>query len=89
MMESATDPPPRRRDALRGGVSSSAGRLSAWAAWRRRSWDLPLVGYLLGSKKSAEHWVGLGRSEDFEPGATRLVTFENPIRQPWDGIWRR
>ncbi len=47
---------------------------------------LPLVGYLLGSKKSAEHWVGLGRSEGFTPGATRLVTFENPIRQPWDGL---
>jgi menaquinol-cytochrome c reductase iron-sulfur subunit len=47
---------------------------------------LPLVGYLLGQKKPAEHWVGLGRSEDFEAGATRLVTFENPIRQPWDGL---
>jgi hypothetical protein len=47
---------------------------------------LPLVGYLLRPKREDDHWVGLGRSEDFEPGETRLVTFESPIRQPWDGL---
>jgi Rieske Fe-S protein len=47
---------------------------------------LPLVGYFLGTRKPAEHWVGLGGLDEFEVGATRLVTFENPIRQPWDGL---
>ena len=47
---------------------------------------LPLVGYLLGAKKRPVDWVGLGRVDDFAPGETRLVTFDNPIRQPWDGL---
>ncbi len=47
---------------------------------------LPLVGYLLGARKRPVDWVDLGRVDDFAAGETRLVTFDNPIRQPWDGM---
>src|SRR3954465_427142 len=48
--------------------------------------SFPFVGYLLGSRKRPAGWVSLGKAEGFAPGETRLVTFENPIRQPWDGL---
>jgi Rieske Fe-S protein len=47
---------------------------------------IPLVGYLLGVRKRPVAWVSLGPVGGFAPGETRLVTFENPIRQPWDGL---
>jgi menaquinol-cytochrome c reductase iron-sulfur subunit len=85
-MESPTDPTvspsghPSRRNFVFRWVTYGLGGLAAAVV------GLPLVGYLLRPKKEDDHWVDLGRSEDFEPGQTRLVTFENPIRQPWDGL---
>jgi Rieske Fe-S protein len=73
---------PRRRNFFRWIACSLGGLASAVVG-------LPLVGYLLGSRRPAEYWVGLGRVEEFETGETRLVTFDNPIRQPWDGITAR
>jgi menaquinol-cytochrome c reductase iron-sulfur subunit len=85
-MESAThptpqssEPPSRRNFFFRWATYALGGVASAFAG-------LPLVGYLLGSKKEPEHWVGLGRVDEFVTGETRLVTFENPLRQPWDGM---
>jgi menaquinol-cytochrome c reductase iron-sulfur subunit len=85
-MESATDPtasppenPSRRNFIFRWATYGLGGLASAVVG-------LPLVGYFLGSKRQPEQWVGLGRVEEFEVGETRLVTFENPIRQPWDGL---
>ena len=46
---------------------------------------LPFVGYIFGAKKQAAAWVRLGAVAGFTPGETRLVAFDNPIRQPWDG----
>lgn len=46
----------------------------------------PFVGYLLGARKREVKWVPLGPADKFPPQETRLVTFDNPIRQPWDGI---
>jgi menaquinol-cytochrome c reductase iron-sulfur subunit len=48
---------------------------------------VPLVGFLLGAlrKKQAKEWVNLGPVSKFPEGETRRVTFDNPIRQPWDG----
>jgi menaquinol-cytochrome c reductase iron-sulfur subunit len=46
---------------------------------------IPFVGYLIGVKKRPVEWVPLGSVGDFPREETRLVTFENPIRQPWDG----
>ncbi len=47
---------------------------------------LPVVGYLLKPKERPAEWVVLGRVEDFAVNETRMLTFDNPIRQPWDGM---
>ncbi len=46
---------------------------------------IPFAGYLLGTRKRSGLWVPLGSIDDFALDQTRLVTFDNPIRQPWDG----
>jgi Rieske Fe-S protein len=47
---------------------------------------VPLVGFLFGAlRKKPEEWISLGPISKFPKDETRLVTFENPIRQPWDG----
>jgi Rieske Fe-S protein len=48
---------------------------------------IPLVGYLLGALKKREApWVNLGPVDQFPVGETRVVRYDNPIRQPWDGM---
>jgi menaquinol-cytochrome c reductase iron-sulfur subunit len=47
---------------------------------------VPFIGYLLGARKAPIYWHRLGTVEDFPLEQTRLVTFDNPIRQPWDGV---
>ncbi len=47
---------------------------------------IPVVGYLLKMKKPPVDWVVLGAVGDFGLNETRMVTFDNPIRQPWDGM---
>jgi Rieske Fe-S protein len=47
---------------------------------------VPFIGYLFGVRKAPVEWLGLGPVTDFPLNQTRLVTFDNPIRQPWDGI---
>jgi Rieske Fe-S protein len=48
---------------------------------------VPIVGYLLGALyKRDEKWVSLGTVDEFPVGETRMVTFDNPLRQPWDGM---
>jgi Rieske Fe-S protein len=47
----------------------------------------PIVGYLLGAlTRRNAGWVALGRADGFPVGETRVVTFDNPLRQPWDGM---
>jgi Rieske Fe-S protein len=48
----------------------------------------PVVRYLLGpvrSSQSYDSWISLGPVNQFPVGETRLATYENPYRQPWDG----
>jgi Rieske Fe-S protein len=47
---------------------------------------IPFVGYLFGARKAPVKWIPVGRVADFPQGQTRKVTFDNPIRQPWDGM---
>jgi Rieske Fe-S protein len=48
---------------------------------------IPFVGYLLGAiRKTPVKWVELGPIDKYPLHETRLETFENPIRQPWDGM---
>jgi len=54
---------------------------------------IPFVGYLAGAllkRKSvggkSGDWVPLGKAGDFKVDDTRMVTFDNPLRTPWDGM---
>jgi Rieske Fe-S protein len=47
---------------------------------------VPFIGYVLGRAKRKAEPVNLGPVSSFPRGETRLVTFDNPLRQPWDGI---
>jgi menaquinol-cytochrome c reductase iron-sulfur subunit len=50
---------------------------------------VPFIGYLFGARKAPVKWLSLGQVADFPQGQTRMVTFDNPIRQPWDGMVAR
>ncbi len=47
---------------------------------------VPLIGYFLSLGKSEAFWVVLDEVERFPLEETRLKTFDNPLRQPWDGM---
>jgi Rieske Fe-S protein len=61
---------------LTGGVSAIAAAVAG----------IPLFGYFLGRRKREVKWVDVGAASAFPPGETRRVTFDNPLRQPWDGV---
>jgi Rieske Fe-S protein len=47
---------------------------------------LPLIGYFFGVRKRDVHWVTLGEVGEFPINETQTKTFDNPLRQPWDGM---
>ncbi len=48
---------------------------------------VPFVGFLVGAlRKKKARPVNLGSIRAFPEGQTRLVTFTNPLGQPWDGM---
>ena len=75
----ALSPAPGRRSFL-GWLTYGLGAVAAAAV------GLPFIGYLFGARKAPVRWLSLGRVTDFPQGQTRLVTFDNPISQPWDGM---
>jgi Rieske Fe-S protein len=77
--EHSGDPALGRRSFL-GWLTYGLGALAAAAV------GLPFVGYLFGARKAPVKWVPLDPIKDFPQDQTRLVTFESPIRQPWDGM---
>jgi menaquinol-cytochrome c reductase iron-sulfur subunit len=48
--------------------------------------SIPLVGYFSGVRKRVATWVDLGPVAEFPLSVTRRLTFDNPLRQPWDGM---
>ena len=49
---------------------------------------IPVVGYIFGPARlrtDGQSWIGLGPIGAFPAGETRLATYENPVRVPWDG----
>jgi Rieske Fe-S protein len=46
----------------------------------------PLIGYFFGVRKREVRWVPLDELDRFPVNETRLKTFDNPLRQPWDGM---
>ena len=49
--------------------------------------SLPIIGYVMSSfvKRLPLEWTSLGPVDKFPEGATRLATYENAYRRPWDG----
>ncbi|MFO0808214.1 MAG: Rieske 2Fe-2S domain-containing protein [Gemmataceae bacterium] len=48
---------------------------------------LPVIGYFLGPlRRKPSPWVNLGPVDKFPKNETRMATFDNPLRQPWDGM---
>jgi Rieske Fe-S protein len=48
----------------------------------------PVVAYLLGPvlrRKEYLDWVAVGNVNDFPVGETKLISFQNPFSEPWDG----
>lgn len=51
------------------------------------AFSIPLLAYFLGpTRRRNDTWVNLGAIDQFAKNQTQLVTFDNPLRQPWDGI---
>jgi len=73
------EPVPERRSFLRS-LTYGLGAVASAAV------GIPLVGYLFGVRKAPVDWYTLGAVTEFPKNQTRLVTFDNPIRQPWDGM---
>jgi menaquinol-cytochrome c reductase iron-sulfur subunit len=49
---------------------------------------IPVVGYIFGAvprRTNGQSWIALGPIQGFPAGETRLATYENPVRVPWDG----
>jgi Rieske Fe-S protein len=49
---------------------------------------IPVVGYIFGAvrrRTDGQSWIALGPIGGFPVGQTRLATYENPVRVPWDG----
>jgi Rieske Fe-S protein len=70
---------PGRRTFLQW-LTGGLGALAAAAV------GLPFVGYLLRTRQPPNEWVDLGPLNRFPTGETRMATFDNPLRVPWDGI---
>ena len=71
--------PPGRRTFLRL-LTGILGMVAAAAL------SVPLVGYFFGLRKRRVFWVDLGPVADFPLNQTRRLDFNNPMRQPWDGV---
>ena len=83
-MSTAANPPPAEplpgRRAFFRWLTYGLGAVAAAAA------GFPFLGYLFGARKAPVEWVPLGPVADFALNQTRRVDFDNPIRQPWDGM---
>jgi len=75
----ADEPQTRRRWFLRAATGLLGTVATAALA-------VPLVGYFLRLRKRGVYWVDLGEIADFPINETRRIIFDNPLRQPWDGI---
>ena len=86
-MATVSDSPPAEsipgRRSFFKWLTYGLGALAAIAA------GVPFLGYLFGASKAPVKWVPLGPVTDFPLNQTRLVNFNNPIRQPWDGMVAR
>jgi Rieske Fe-S protein len=75
----AVSSPPTRRVFFRWLTAAAGAAATAVLGF-------PLVKYFLGTRKRPPIWVVLGQVATFPLNETRMVTFDNPLRQPWDGM---
>ena len=84
MSNSSDSPPPAEslpgRRTFFSWLSYGLGAIAAAVV------GIPFIGYLFGARQAPVDWVPLGLVADFPQNETRLVTFDNPIRQPWSGM---
>lgn len=79
-MTEATAPEPERRNFLLW-ITAIAGAVATLIL------AVPLVAYVLGAlRRHKVEWITLGPIGKFPLNETRLETFDNTIRQPWDGM---
>src|SRR5262245_12990949 len=83
-MSTVSNPPPVEplpgRRSFFGMLTYGLGAVAAAAV------GIPFVGYLLGVRKAPVDWQVLGPVANFPRNQTLLLDFDNPIRQPWDGM---
>lgn len=80
MTHPSTPSSPQRRTFLHWLTYAAGAAAAAFLA-------APLVGFLFGALRTRkEKWVRLGKVSDYPQGETRMVAFDNPLRQPWDGM---
>ena len=77
----------RERRPARAAAVLSPGSPVLLGAIAAASAGVPLVGYFARHPQEAGR-IGCrsGAVDDFHVDETRLVTFDNPLRQPWDGV---
>ena len=80
MLGEGPDPEPPRRTFLfwfGAGLNVIVGTLIA----------LPILGYLFNTWKGTgwQKWTDIGKVDKYPKGETRLATYTNPFRTPWDG----
>jgi menaquinol-cytochrome c reductase iron-sulfur subunit len=85
-MASASNPPAPQAEPRPGRRTFFSWLTYGLGAVAAAAVGIPFVGYLLGARKAPVEWLPLGPVADFPQNQTRLVTFDNPIRQPWDGM---
>jgi Rieske Fe-S protein len=83
-MDTRSNPPPV--EPLPGRRTFSRWLTYGLGAVATAALGIPFVGYLLGARKAPVKWLTLGPVTDFAQDQTRRVIFDNPIRQPWDGM---
>ena len=79
LVSNTTPPPPSRRSFFQWITYGLSG-VAALAA------GIPVIAYFMGVSKGDASWVVLEEVEKFPLEETRMKTFDNPLRQPWDGI---
>jgi menaquinol-cytochrome c reductase iron-sulfur subunit len=81
MPEIQPPPQPTRRSALQWASFIFGGLATTALA-------VPILGYYLSPflRRSEDAWVDVGAVKDFPQGETRMVTYENPKTNPWDGL---
>jgi len=85
-MAPTSDPTAPRAEPLPGRRTFFSRLTYGLGAVAAAAVSIPFVGYLFGGRKAPVDWILLGPVADFRPNETRRVTFDSPLRRPWDGM---